>query len=52
MVGEGLVTKESIQTCGANYDVAQNGVLEAAFRPRYFGFHPANGDEATAAIVQ
>ena len=33
-------------------DAMQNGVLEAAFRPRYSGFHPANGDEATAAIVQ
>src|SRR4051795_6978485 len=40
---------ESMQTCGVHYDVALYGVLKAAFRPRYSGFRPANGDEATAA---
>src|SRR5664279_595836 len=47
-----VVVFESMQTCGVHCDAMQNGVLEAAFRPRYSGFHPANGDEATAAIVQ
>jgi hypothetical protein len=43
---------ESMQTCGVHYDAAQTGVLETAFRPRYSGFHPANSDEATTAILQ
>ena len=47
-----LPLKESMQTCEVHCDAMQNGVLEAAFRPRCSGFHPANGDEATAAIVQ
>jgi len=46
------VVAESMQTCGVHCDAVQNGVLEVAFRPRYSGFHPANGDEATVAIVQ
>jgi len=41
-----------MQTCGVHYDAALHGVLEAAFRPGYSGFRPANGDEAAAAIVE
>ena len=37
--------KEGMQTCEVHYDSIRNGALEAAFRPRYSGFYPANGDE-------
>ena len=47
-----LVLDGSMQTRGVHYDAMQSDALEDAFRTRYSGFCPANGDEATAAIAQ